>query len=174
MPGGIPRVLPNPETVPPLFEVAGRVSKRNVEILELGYEEFERSHPLPDSVRQAVRMALQCRTSALGGHVERCPDGHIERVWYNGCGHRFCPRCAYRKQQKWCERQRQKLLPVLHFHATFTIPHEFNELWLKNPKSVANMLFRTSAQALRELLGDPQRVGVEVGLTSALHTWNEL
>lgn len=173
MPTGTTYVLPNPEPAPQIVEVAGRAPNRIVEILELGYEEFEHSHPLPAYVRQAVRMTLQCRTSALGGHVERCPDGHIERVWYNCCGHRFCPRCAYRKQQKWVEQQRQKLLPVLHFHATFTIPHEFNELWLNNPKTMANLLFRKSAQAVQELLGDPQRVGVEVGITSALHTWND-
>ncbi len=173
MPSGTPYVLLNPEPLPQNVEVARRAPNRIVELLDLGYEEFERGHPLPDYVRQAVRMVRQCRTSALGGHVERCPDGHIERVWYNCCGHRFCPRCAYRKQQKWIEQQRQKLLPVLHFHATFTIPHEFNALWLKNPAMMANLLFRTSAQAVQELLGDPQRVGVDVGITSALHTWND-
>lgn len=149
------------------------IPNRIVEILELGYGEFEQNHPLPGYVREAARMALYCRTSALGGHVERCPCGHVEKVWYNSCGHRFCPRCAYRKQQEWLKKERKRILPVRHVHATFTIPREFNELWWCNFKEMAALLFHTSAQALRELLKDPQRVGVEIGISSALHTWDD-
>ena len=69
------------EALPAQVDVVERKPNRIVEILEVGYEEFERTHPLPAHVREAARMALQCRTSALGGHVERCPGGHIERVW---------------------------------------------------------------------------------------------
>jgi hypothetical protein len=32
-----------------------------------------------------------CRTSALGGHVERCEDCAHERVAYNSCRNRHCP-----------------------------------------------------------------------------------
>lgn len=149
------------------------IPNRIVEILELGYGEFEQNNPLPGYVREAARMALYCRTSALGGHVEKCPDGHVEKIWYNSCGHRFCPRCAYRKQQEWLKKERKRILPVRHVHATFTIPREFNDLWWHNFKEMADLLFHTSAQALQELLKDPQRVGVAVGISSALHTWDD-
>jgi hypothetical protein len=159
-----------PETVP---DVVAGAPNRIVKILELGYAEFERTHPLQAHVRQAVRMTLQCRTSALGGHVERCPNGHIARVHYNSCGHRFCPRCAYRKQQTWRGKQRKKLLAVRHFHVTFTIPHEFNDLWWWNFKAMADLLFHTAAKALQDLLKDPTRLGVQVGIVAALHTWDD-
>jgi hypothetical protein len=40
-----------------------------------------------------VMSAIQnCRTAALGGHVERCDDcGHL-RVAYNSCRNRHCPK----------------------------------------------------------------------------------
>jgi hypothetical protein len=155
------------------LEVVTQPPNRMVEILEFGYAEFERRHPLPGYVREAARMAIHCRTSTLGGHVEKCPDGHLERVWYNSCGHRFCPRCAYRKQQHWLHKERTHVLPVRHFHVTFTIPHAFNDLWWGNFKEMATLLFRTAAQALQELLRDPERVGVQVGITAALHTWDD-
>ena len=36
---------------------------------------------------------VNCRTAALGGHVEGCDDcGHL-RVAYNSCRNRHCPKC---------------------------------------------------------------------------------
>jgi hypothetical protein len=160
--------------IPPLkVEVVERKPNRIVEILEVGYEEYTRSRCLPPHVREAAQMILRCRTSALGGHVEACPDGHIERIHYNSCGHRFCPRCGYRKRQQWMAQQREKLLPVRHFHVTFTIPRAFNDLWWLNFRKMAEYLFHSAAQATQELLADAQRVGVQVGIVAALHTWDD-
>jgi predicted nucleic acid-binding Zn ribbon protein len=161
------------EAMPAQVEVVARTPNRIVEILQLGYEAFKRSRPLPPHVREAAQMILRCRTSALGGHVEECPDGHIARIHYNSCGHRFCPRCGYRKRQHWIAQQREKLLPVRHFHVTFTIPREFNDLWWRNVKQMATDLFHAAAQALQELLADPERVGVQVGIVASLHTWDD-
>jgi hypothetical protein len=61
------------------------------QILQEGYAAFERCHPLPAHVRQAAWALLVCRTAVLGGHMQACPEGHIERVWYNSCRHRLCP-----------------------------------------------------------------------------------
>ena len=158
---------------PPKLEVVEQKPNRIVEILQSGYEEFKRSRCLPPHVREAAQMILRCRTSALGGHVEECPDGHIARIHYNSCGHRSCPRCGYRKRQKWLQKEKQHVLPVRHFHGTFTLPREFNELWWLNFKAMADMLFHKAAQALQELLADPERVGVQIGITAALHTWDD-
>ena len=158
---------------PPKIEVVEQKPNRIVEILQFGYEEYRRRHTLTPHVRQAARMILRCRTSALGGHVDACPDGHIARIHYNSCGHRFCPRCGYRKRQHWIAQQREKLLPVRHFHVTFTIPHAFNALWWLNVKKMAECLFHSAAQATQELLADAERVGVQVGIVASLHTWDD-
>jgi hypothetical protein len=51
------------------------------EILQRGDVAFERCHALPAYVRKAAGAMLVCRTAVLGGHVQSCPDGHVERVW---------------------------------------------------------------------------------------------
>jgi hypothetical protein len=68
------------------------------------YPEYERTHALPAHVRRAARAIMQCRTAALGGHVQACPDGHMSRIWYNSCRHRSCPQCAYLQTERWLAR----------------------------------------------------------------------
>jgi hypothetical protein len=49
------------------------------QILQQGYTAFACHHPLPGSVRKAVWALLACRTARLGGHIQACPEGHVER-----------------------------------------------------------------------------------------------
>ena len=44
------------------------------------YPAYERTHALPAHVRRAARAIMPCRTAALGGHIQACPDGHMSRV----------------------------------------------------------------------------------------------
>ncbi len=83
-------------------------------LLDAHYPAFEGTQPLPEHVREAVHALRTCRTAALGGHVQACPDGHVERVWYNSCRHRFCPQCAQLQIAQWLEKQRARLLACDH------------------------------------------------------------
>jgi Transposase zinc-binding domain len=101
-------------------------------ILQLGYAAYECSRALPNHVRRAVWAILACRTALLGGHVQACPEGHLERIWYNSCRHRMCPQCAWVQIERWLAKQKARLLACEHYHVIFTLPHELNELWLAN------------------------------------------
>lgn len=158
--------VPRPEVMEP-------PANRLIDLLTTHYPTFEQTQSLQDHVRQAVRMAMVCHTSALGGHVERCPHGHVERIFYNSCGHRCCPRCAPRKRQKWLLTRQGKLLPVRHYHVVFTLPHTFNDLWHWNFQVMGNLLFHSAVNALRALLADPRWLGAEVGITVTLETWDD-
>ena len=171
MPSGIPYFLSAP--LIPQIKVVEPPANRLIDLLNFHYPDFVLTQPLQAHVRQAVRMTIQCHTSALGGHVERCPDGHVERIFYNSCGHRFCPRCAGRKRRSWLIKQRAKLLPVRHYHAVFTLPHAFNQLWRLNPQVMGNLLFHSAVGALRELLADERHLGAQPGITVTLETWDE-
>ena len=80
------------------------------QLLDAHYSDFAETHPLSAHVRDAVHALRSCRTAALGGHVQACPDGHMERVWYNSCRHRCCPQCAQLQIAQWLERQQARLL----------------------------------------------------------------
>jgi hypothetical protein len=168
---GIPYPLHDVPT--PQIEMMTSPTNRLIDLLTTHYPAFEQTQSLQDHVRQAVRMVSACHTSALGGHVERCPNGHIERVFYNSCGHRFCPRCAARIRRKWLLDRQAKLLPVRHYHVVFTVPHTFNALWRLNPQRMGDLLFHSATDALRALPADPRWLGAEPGITVTLETWDE-
>ena len=63
-----------------------------------------------------------CRTSALGGHVERCEDCAHERIAYNSCRNRHCPKCQAGAARQWLEDREAELLPVPYYHLVFTLP----------------------------------------------------
>jgi hypothetical protein len=134
---------------------------------------YEQTHPLPAHVRKAARAIMQCRTAALGGHIQACPDGHMSRIWYNSCRHRSCPQCAYLQTERWLALQRARLLACDHYHVILTLPHELNPLWLANVPVMTTLLFQVVRDTLDTLLADPQYLGAQPGMIAALHTWSQ-
>lgn len=114
---------------------------------------------------------MACRTATLGGHIQRCPEGHVEGIWYNSCKHRACPQCASIQIERWLERQKERLLACDHYHVIFTLPHELQGLWLKNVRCMAGWLFRCARDTVIELLGDEKYLGAVPGIVASLHTW---
>ena len=90
-----------------------------------------------------VFRALQnCRTAALGGHLDACSDCGHQAISYNSCRNRHCPKCQMQARQRWLTAREQELLPVPYFHVVFSVPHELNVLALENPGAVYDLLLR--------------------------------
>jgi hypothetical protein len=135
------------------------------------YPHYARTHRVPTHQRKAARAIMQCRTAALGGHVQSCPDGHFSRIWYNSCRHRACPQCAYIQSERWLSKQRARLLACDHYHVIFTVPHDLNPLWQLNLRQMTGLMFQCVRDTLMELLGDPKYLGTQPGLMLAFHSW---
>src|SRR5262244_3786146 len=142
-------------------------------IFQDAFPAYEQAHPLPVHVRRAARALMQCRTAALGGHVQACPDGHVARIWYNSCRHRACPQCAYLQTEWWLAFQQARLLACDHYHVIFTLPHELNPLWLANVPGMTTLLFQAVRDTLGTLLADSKYLGAQPGIIVALHTWSQ-
>src|SRR5713101_622618 len=142
-------------------------------IFQDAFPAYEQTHPLPAHVRKAARAMMQCRTAALGGHIQACPDGHIARVWYNACRHRSCPQCASLQTERWLARQQARLLAWDHSHVIFTLPHDLHPLWLANVSVMTSLLFQAMRETLCTLLADPQYLGAQPGIIAALHPWSQ-
>ena len=112
-----------------------------------------------------------CRTAALGGHVERCEDCAHERVAYNSCRNRHCPKCQAAAARQWLEQREAELLPVPYYHVVFTLPAALGAIALHNKAAVYDLLFRTAAETLTTIAADPKHLGARIGLTAVLHTW---
>ena len=141
------------------------------DILRRGFGEFSRTHRLPGFVYRAAYKMMNCRTRALGGHVQRCPHGHVERAWYNSCKHRSCPQCSLLQLENWLARQKSRLIACDHYHVVFTTPPELHTLWRYNRSVLARLLFSSVNNTLLMLLADPKYLGATPGILSALHTW---
>ena len=137
------------------------------------YPAYEQTHPLPAYVRKAARAIMRCRTAALGGHVQACPDGHFMRIWYNSCRHRSCPQCASMHIERWVARQQARWLACDHSHVLFTLPHDLNALWLANVERMSQLLFHAARDTLFVLLGEVKYLGARPGVIAALPTWSQ-
>jgi hypothetical protein len=142
-------------------------------IFQDAFPAYEQSHALPAHVRRAAHAIIRCRTAALGGHIQACPDGHVSRVWYNSCRHRSCPQCASLQTERWLVLQRARLLACDHYHVIFTLPHDLNPLWLANVPVMTTLLFQAVRDTLVALLADPKYLGAQPGMIAALHTWSQ-
>ena len=142
-------------------------------IFQDAFPAYEQTHLLPTHVRRAARAIMQCRTAALGGHVQACPDGHMARIWYNSCRHRACPQCAYLQTERWLALQQARLLACDHYHVIFTLPHDLDPLWLANVSMMTTLLLQAVHDTLRTLLADPKYLGAQPGIIAALHTWSQ-
>ncbi len=114
-----------------------------------------------------------CRTAALGGHLEVCDHCGAEVARYHSCRNRHCPKCQTLAKERWVEARTAELLPVPYFHLVFTLPHEINPVAQGNPKVIYNLLFQAASETLQTFGRDPKWLGGEIGMTMVLHTWGQ-
>jgi hypothetical protein len=125
-------------------------------------------------VERRVMSAIElCRTAALGGHTEACVDCGLIRCAYNSCRNRHCPKCQGQARAEWLAARQAELLQVPYFHVVFTLPAPVAEIAFQNKEKVYAILFRTAAETLSRIAGDPQHLGAEIGLVAVLHTWGQ-
>ena len=130
-------------------------------------------HTLRPEQRQVLRAIVRCRTAELGGHVQRCNDCGHQRIQYNSCRNRHCPKCQAIARAAWMEARQAELLPVPYFHVVFTLPEEIRPLALQNKRVVYGILFRAAAETLQEVAANPKHLGAEIGFLAVLHTWGQ-
>jgi Putative transposase/Transposase zinc-binding domain len=138
-------------------------------------EAYRKQHgaSLSTAQRRAMSAIELCRTAALGGHVERCDSCGHQRISYNSCRSRNCPKCQSLARAKWLEDRQAELLDTQYFHVVFTVPQEIAVIACQNKAAVYDILFRAAAETLRTIAADPAHLGAEIGFFAILHTWGQ-
>lgn len=137
-------------------------------------DDYRRAHRPSAAQEKVLRNIAACRTSVLGGHVDECLHGcGHERISYNSCRDRHCPKCQGPQRAEWLEGRLERVLPAPHVHVVFTIPDDLNPLALRNKNAVYKILFNAASQTLLELARDDKRLGATIGVTAVLHTWGQ-
>lgn len=143
----------------PGWEVADVLSRANI------------SDPsLSPHQQKTLRALTQCRTAALGGHVDACEECGTVHISYNSCRNRHCPKCQGHNRVEWIQKREADLLPCTYYHVVFTLPGELNPLALHQPKVVYDGLFASVWATLQQF---GRREGVHLGMTCVLHTWGQ-
>lgn len=134
---------------------------------------YRQTHRLPLPLLRVMQAIETCRTAALGGHIERCPECRKTQISYNSCRNRHCPKCQAATKARWLEKRLDELLPVEYFHVVFTVPESVSRLGLQNKRLLYDLLFQTTAKTMRTIAADPKHLGAEVGFMAVLHSWGQ-
>src|SRR3978361_1062886 len=126
---------------------------------------FRKQHGALLSVARwrAMTAIENCRTAALGGHVERCADCGHQRIAYDSCRNRNCPKCQGLARAQWLEDRQAELLDVPYFHVVFTVPDEIAPIAFQTQVAVYDILFRAVSETLTRIAADPGHLGAEIG-----------
>jgi len=121
---------------------------------------------------QAIHALHRCRTPDSGElyvQCTQCDEAHWRPM---SCGHRSCPQCQNYEASRWLERQQAKLLPVEYFMVTFTLPYQLRALAKQHQKSIYSLFFACVSSTLKDFGLNPDKLGVDMGMTAVLHTHN--
>lgn len=143
------------------------------EIVRAHGGDYRRTYDPSLAQEKVLRHIATCRTSVLGAHLDRCDACGYERISYNSCRDRHCPKCQSTARAEWLEARLERLLPTPHVHVVFTLPEELHPLALGNKKVVFDILFAAAAETLREIAHDKKHLGAQLGFTAVLHTWGQ-
>lgn len=136
-------------------------------------DSYLETHTLSPVQGKAFRAIQNCRTSALGAHIDTCDECGFEKISYNSCRNRHCPKCQTLPKEQWVEKQNDCLLNTSYFHLVFTLPEELNTIMLQNQKTAYGLFFKAVSETLTQLCADEKYLGAKPGTTAVLHTWGQ-
>ena len=134
---------------------------------------YRATHRLSPMQARAWRAIVDCRTAALGGHVEGCTTCGTVRHVYHSCRNRHCPLCQTRAKEAWLAARQRELLPVPYFHLVFTLPHALNAVAARHDRIIYDLLFTAASATLNEFAANPRWLGGIPAFTLVLHTWKQ-
>jgi len=121
---------------------------------------------------KAINAICSCRTPDCGELYVQCPDCNHAEWRPLSCGHRSCPTCQNYDTSRWIDRQTAKLLPVLYYLVTFTLPYELRALTSHHQRRVYSLFFQCVSSTLKDFGLNPKNLGAQIGMTMVLHTHN--
>ena len=136
-------------------------------------DEFIRGNYCSKQTRKIIKSLIDCRTEALGGHIDECDNCGNTVTLYNSCRNRHCPQCQFMKKEQWIEAKKNEVLPYQYFHTVFTLPDSLNCIVIRNKKIVYKLLFDKVKETLLSVSEDEKYFGAKIGFFSIIHTWGQ-
>ena len=143
------------------------------DILKEHIKDYIRGVYLTEAQIKAINAISSCRTARLGAHKDLCSECGFEKISYNSCRNRHCPKCQALAKEDWIDRQKQNLIDCKYFHVVFTIPAGLGSIFLQNQKLMYTLFFKAVSETLLELCADKKYLDAKPGITAILHTWGQ-
>ena len=112
-----------------------------------------------------------CRTKDQGIRIYKCCDCGKKIYTYKSCMDRHCPICLEYKKEIWIEKHKEDILDINYYHVVFCLPRELYPLIYYNQKLMYDLLFKVTSDVVLECCRE--YLGIDVGITSILHTWSQ-
>lgn len=144
------------------------------EIFQSAYEAYCSLDYHPSNVQHRAALSIMnCKSGSLGVNISSCEEcGHTE-IHNNSCRNRNCPNCQAVQKELWVDKRRSEVIDSPYFHVVFTTPHELNELFYCNQRTLYALFHKCCAETLLELSGNKKYLGAQPGIIQVLHTWNQ-
>lgn len=123
--------------------------------------------------KKAYQAIVNCRTQQLGGHLQTCNNCNHQKIAYNSCRNRHCPKCQFIKKAKWVDKLSGNLPPVKYFHLVFTIPQCLHKLFYLNQAKAYDLLFKSAGLSIIQSAKNTKYLGANAGAVGVLHTWGQ-
>lgn len=143
------------------------------DIFHAHWSEYLETHKVSGEQFKAATAIMNCRTAALGAHIDKCDECGHEQYSYNSCRNRHCPKCQTLAKELWLQKQKLLLLDVPYFHVVFTVPDTLNRTFMEKSREMYSLLFKAASETILELCSDKKYLGANPGITAILHTWGQ-
>lgn len=143
------------------------------DIFHTHLDDYFKSNQLCPVQKKAYQAIAQCRSAAMGGHINQCTNCGNRQQAYNSCRNRHCPKCQFVRKAQWVDKLAANLPATSYFHMVFTLPHCLNKLCYINQKLAYGLLFKAAGQSLIQCAKNPTYLGAKAGAVALLHTWGQ-
>ena len=121
--------------------------------------------------RKVYDNIADCGSGRLGTTGYICSNCQALETVNASCGSRNCPNCGGAARAKWVENSSERLFPVKHFHAVFTLPHQLNGLIELHKKTMLNLLINSVSETLIQF--SRTTFGGIPAFMMVLHSWTQ-
>ncbi len=132
---------------------------------------YEQAYGMSGEQRRVLRDIIDCRSGALGGHIEQCDSCNEVHFRHHSCRNRHCPQCGGLARSEWLVTRGAELLPVPYYHVVFTLDHVFNALLRLNQQVCYDLFYKVVNEQLKAY--GERYLGGEIGFIAVLHTWGQ-
>ena len=80
------------------------------------FTEYEKHNRLHARELYAAWSIKTCRTHAQGYHINACPNGDFNAIFFNSCKHRACPQCGATDTERWLELRKAQALDCSYYY----------------------------------------------------------